>query len=227
MTLSDLYAQIMAFDTRLQMLQDNNGGGFQSSANSASRGRGGSRGRSNNRGRGRGNGRGSGGRSNCNNFGGALKQGGKTDTVRCQISKKPNQADECWHRFEEDYQPKVAGSATTSYGVDTNWYVDNGATDHVTRDLKKITIRDRYNGQEQVHTTNGLGMKISNVGHSILHSPRRALHLKNILHVPSSKKSLASVHRLSADNNAYLEFHANYLFYQGSGHEENSTSRKM
>ncbi|WVZ54648.1 hypothetical protein U9M48_005413 [Paspalum notatum var. saurae] len=54
-------------------------------------------------------------------------------------------------------------------------------------------------------------MKISNIGHSILHTPDRTLHLRNILHVPNSSKSLASVHRLAVDNNAFLEFHPNHF----------------
>jgi hypothetical protein len=40
----------------------------------------------------------------------------------------------CWYRYDESYQgtSKMAGSATTSYGVDTKWYVDSGASDHIT-----------------------------------------------------------------------------------------------
>jgi hypothetical protein len=55
-------------------------------------------------------------------------------------------------------------------------------------------------------------MKISNVGHSILRTFDLALHLRNIFHVPSCKKNLASVHRLAADNKAFLEFHPNCFF---------------
>jgi hypothetical protein len=34
-----------------------------------------------------------------------------------------------------------------------------------------------------------------------------------VLHVPSAAKNLVSVHKLAADNNAYLEFHPNFFFY--------------
>ncbi|WVZ94115.1 hypothetical protein U9M48_040051 [Paspalum notatum var. saurae] len=79
-------------------------------------------------------------------------------TNQCQICKKTgHEASDCWYRYEENYQPKVAGAATTSYGVDTNWYVDSGATDHITSELEKLTVRDRYNGQDQVHTASGSG----------------------------------------------------------------------
>ena len=54
-------------------------------------------------------------------------------------------------------------------------------------------------------------MKISNIGHSVLHTPKKNLNLKNILHVPSANKSLLSVHRLTSDNDVFLEFHPNFF----------------
>lgn len=98
-----------------------------------------------------------------------------------------------------------------SYGQDTNWYVDSGSTDHITSELEKITVREKYNGRDQVHTANGAGMSISNIGHTVLHTPSSNLHLNNILHVPSTRKNLVSVHKLALDNNAFLEFHPNFF----------------
>jgi hypothetical protein len=95
--------------------------------------------------------------------------------------------------------------------------MDTGATDHITGDLEKLTIRDKYTDHEQVHTANGAGMEISHVGQSTLHSPHSQIHLNNILHVPTSNKSLVSVHRLARDNNAFLEFHPNHFFIKEQG----------
>lgn len=132
--------------------------------------------------------------------------------VLCQVCKKPNHAaPDCWYRFEVDYQPKTAASASTGYGVDTNWYVDSGATNHVTSDLEKLSAHDRYNGHVQVHTANGAGMSISYIGNTVLHTSSANLHLKKILHVPSANKSLLSFHRLTSDNDAFLEFHRNFF----------------
>jgi histone deacetylase 1/2 len=72
-------------------------------------------------------------------------------------------------------------------------------------------MREKYGGRDQVHVANGSGMHISNVGHATLLSPSRALHLKNILHVTNAHKSLASVHRISSDNNVFLEFHPEFF----------------
>ena len=68
-------------------------------------------------------------------------------------------------------------------------------------------MHERYNGHDQVHNADGSGMEISNIGHSIIHSPHRDIHLNNIHHCPSSSKNLLSVHRIALDNHVFLEFH--------------------
>jgi hypothetical protein len=98
-----------------------------------------------------------------------------------------------------------------SYNIDTNWYTDTGTTDHITGELEKLVVRDKYNGVDQVHTANGSGMHISHIGQSTIHTPTRDLHLKDILHVPSTKKNLVFVHRLASDNNVFFEFHHNFF----------------
>jgi histone deacetylase 1/2 len=65
----------------------------------------------------------------------------------------------------------------TSYGVDTNWYMDSRATDHITSELEKLTVCNQYHGGDHVHATNGTCMEISHVGHSTLHSPSSKIHL--------------------------------------------------
>lgn len=66
-----------------------------------------------------------------------------------------------YHRFDHSYQDEdtnFAGVATTtSYQVDPNWYMDSGATDHITSDLDRLTIKDKYGGGDQVQVGNGLG----------------------------------------------------------------------
>uniref|UniRef100_A0A453SF99 CCHC-type domain-containing protein n=1 Tax=Aegilops tauschii subsp. strangulata TaxID=200361 RepID=A0A453SF99_AEGTS len=54
--------------------------------------------------------------------------------------KPGHSAKDCWYRYEEDeddssQDEKMAGAADGSYGVDTNWYVDSGATNHITGEL--------------------------------------------------------------------------------------------
>jgi hypothetical protein len=59
--------------------------------------------------------------------------------------------------------------------VDTNWYGDTGATDHITGEL---TMKENYHGREQIHAANGQGMSISHVGHAIVNTPHKNYTLK-------------------------------------------------
>jgi hypothetical protein len=87
------------------------------------------------------------------------KQGGQQSKLTCQICKKiGHEGSSYWYRYDEDEQqqnPKVAGATTTSYGVDTNWYVDSGASYHITSNLEKMIVHEHYNGHDQVHTASG------------------------------------------------------------------------
>ncbi|WVZ71271.1 hypothetical protein U9M48_019877 [Paspalum notatum var. saurae] len=149
-SLSSLYSELLAYDLRIEMYQGD--GRYQSSANFTGRGRSGGRARGGYRGRGRG-GRGSQG---C---GAPRQSGARNPRPTCQICEKEgHKASRCWYRYEDDEDQqnnKTTGVATTDFGYDTNWYADNGATDHVTSELEELTVRDRYAGQEKIHAANG------------------------------------------------------------------------
>jgi hypothetical protein len=55
-------------------------------------------------------------------------------------------------------------------------------------------------------------MRISHIGQSTIHTLARNLHLKDILHVPCTKKNLVSIHRLASDNNVSFKFHLDFFF---------------
>jgi hypothetical protein len=105
----------------------------------------------------------------------------------------------------------VAAAAINSYMVDPNWYTDSGATDHITGELEKLALWEKYHGDEQIHTAKGAGMDNCHVGETTIHTQHRDLKLKNILHVPQATKNLAFVHRFTTHNNVFLEFHP-YFF---------------
>jgi len=121
----------------------------------------------------------------------------------------------CFKRFDANFtgppQKSTSSASTAPCGADTNWYVDSGATDHITGELEKLSFHDKYRGGEQVLTANGAGMTINHIGHSTLRFPVRDIHLNNVLHVPSASKNLVSAHRLVKDNNAFLELHPRHF----------------
>jgi hypothetical protein len=55
-----------------------------------------------------------------------------------------------WKCHQKNYRgpEKSAGATYGSYGVGTNGYTNSGATDHITGELEKLHVRDRYNGNE-------------------------------------------------------------------------------
>ena len=106
----------------------------------------------------------------------------RPDLPCCQICGKPGHtAKDYWYRYEEDDgdssqdEEKVAAAADGSYGVDTNWYVDSGATNHITNELEKVTMKEKYRGKDQIHTASGEGMGIRHIGHSVFNTSQKNL----------------------------------------------------
>ena len=83
--------------------------------------------------------------------------------------------------------------------------MDSGATDHLTEELDKLTVKEPYQGKDRVHTANGQGMPISHVGQAILASTSsKPLHLNNVLYVPQVTRSLLSASKLAQDNDVFV-----------------------
>jgi hypothetical protein len=57
------------------------------------------------------------------------------------------------------------------------------------------------------HAANGSGMDITHIGTSIVPKSTRNLSLDNVLHVPTTRKNLISIHRFAPDNDTFIEFH--------------------
>ncbi|XP_071680293.1 uncharacterized protein [Lolium perenne] len=79
--------------------------------------------------------------------------------TECQICKiHGHPASDCWWRYSDDKKNNRdrdrerddKGANLASYGVDTNWYTDTGATDHITAELSKLSTHDKYQGQDRV-----------------------------------------------------------------------------
>jgi hypothetical protein len=163
-------------------------------------------------GRGPSPGRGGFGGKNCgsfhNNYGGHQKY---NNDLLCQVCfKKNHTVAECWHRFDESYVPEqksVALAGANAYNIDTDWYADSGATDHITNELEKLAIRNKYQGGNQIHTANGGGMEISHIGHNTVYTPHCPIYLNNILYVPRTTKNLVFIYHLTSDTSISVEFH--------------------
>jgi histone deacetylase 1/2 len=155
---------------------------------------------------------------------GAPTGGGNGNRPTCQICTKVGHvASCCFKRFNRNFlgagndgrymDKQVAAfsvtthGTTSSYPVDTSWYADTGATDHLTNNLDQLHMKEQYHGKDHVHTANGAGMRITHIGQTILPTSSHPLHLKNVLHVPSVTRNLLSVKKCTRDNNVFFEFH--------------------
>jgi hypothetical protein len=199
-TVGELYSQLLFFETTLELQsggQVQNNHQMTSLANNASRGH-----DSFSRGRGGHNSRGGtiGGRGQGDQF---TKT--KNRFPPCQLCGRTNHlVFKCYKRFDPSYMGEEKSTyAAHSHGVDSSWYGDSGATDHVTGEHEKLVVRDKYNGTDQIYIASESGMHIKHIGHSIIHTPSRDLSLNT--------KNLASVHRIASDNNVFFELHPDFF----------------
>ncbi|KAL4377519.1 hypothetical protein GQ457_02G024390 [Hibiscus cannabinus] len=100
----------------------------------------------------------------------------------------------------------------TTVGTGQNqWYVDSGATHHVTPEAGKVMQGSEYGGPGKITVGDGANLNIAKIGKSVLpvfSSNRKTLVLSDLMHVPQITKNLISVPKLARDNHVFLEFHA-------------------
>ncbi|KAL4318242.1 hypothetical protein GQ457_18G024980 [Hibiscus cannabinus] len=91
------------------------------------------------------------------------------------------------------------------------WYVDSGATHHVTPKATKIVQGTEYAGPGKITVDDGANLNIAKIEKSVLpvlSTTRKTLVLSDLMHVPQITKNLISVSKLARDNHVFLEFHA-------------------
>ncbi|RVX09873.1 Retrovirus-related Pol polyprotein from transposon RE1 [Vitis vinifera] len=231
-SLEAIHSMLLAFEHRLEQQSSIE----QMSANyvSSSNNRGG--GRKFNGGRGQGY------APNNNNYtyrgrgrGGRNRQGGRQNSSlnekpQCQLCGKfGHTAQICYHRFDISFQggqittspslnngnqnniPAMVASFSNS-PVDESWYLDSGASHHLTQNLGNLTSTSPYIGTDRVTIGNGKHLSISNIGSKQLHSHTHSFQLEKVFHVPFISANLISVAKFCSDNNALIEFHSNVFF---------------
>jgi hypothetical protein len=68
--------------------------------------------------------------------------------------------------------PINAFVASPSNTVDANWYLDSGASHHLTLDLVNLNIiAEDYNGSDQICVGNDTGLSIEHIGNAKIFTP--------------------------------------------------------
>ncbi|KAD4981985.1 hypothetical protein E3N88_18656 [Mikania micrantha] len=88
---------------------------------------------------------------------------------------------------------------------DDNWYMDSGATSHLSSDAGKFTS-PCATSINLVYVGNGNRVPVLGSGHTTLPSSSRPLLLNNILHTPHILKNLISVRKFTSDNCVSVTF---------------------
>ncbi|PKU85167.1 Retrovirus-related Pol polyprotein from transposon TNT 1-94 [Dendrobium catenatum] len=150
------------------------------------------------------------GRSNTNT-GNTNTRTPQSSTI-CHICfKKGHCASECWHCLNSNYVPPASTQqnralAAASETSNNCWYLDSGATSHLTNSLDNMTISSPYQGSDRVIIGDGRPVNIANSGAGLLPTPDRKLKLSQILHAPSLRYNLLSISNLTKDNNISVTF---------------------
>lgn len=136
--------------------------------------------------------------------------GNASNRPQCQVcGKAGHMAWQCFHRFNHQFVSPFAQGSTSQprpsqpmqammasqyhQPYENSWYVDTGATNHITADVNHLGAPSEYHGSEHIHLANGSGINISHVGSAMVHlknSVSTPLTLNSLLHVPSSSKNL-------------------------------------
>lgn len=110
------------------------------------------------------------------------------------------------------YQKVCAGNVVDRRAYhETNMFMDNGPTNHLTSDLEHLTTQEYYSDKDKVQVANSASLSISHTEISCLASSHKALLLKKNFCVPSISKHLHLVSRLVLNNHSFIEFHTEYF----------------
>jgi gag-polypeptide of LTR copia-type len=147
--------------------------------------------------------------------------GYSSDKPQRQIClRRGHTAAKYYHRFDLSFtgstssspspvsQPPQALLAEPSGSPTTAWFLNSGATTHVTSYLNNISSSSQYTGTKEVHIGNGSGLSISHIGSSCIGN----IKLYNMLHVPDITKNPLSISQLTKDNNIIMEFTSSSCF---------------
>ncbi|PKU65522.1 Retrovirus-related Pol polyprotein from transposon TNT 1-94 [Dendrobium catenatum] len=139
--------------------------------------------------------------------------------VTCQIClKKGHSASDCWHRLNAQYVPSASAQQSkamiaASDNSHDNWFLDSGATSHLTNSLENMTLSTPYQGSDNVTIGDGRSLSIANSGVGILPTPTRKLKLSQIFHSPQLRFNLLSISKLTRDNDISITFNpAGFVF---------------
>lgn len=163
------------------------------------------------------------GRGGCSSCGrGCLGRGG--EKPYCALYEKTcHHVKNCFKYFDFSFKPPTNNNSNKSSfsdsGVNQNsvfyaslevvsdcsWYLDSGATTHVTNYASRLDNPVKNDGKTQLFVANGQNMKVDQISCSkIQNVPGQCVKLSNVFYAPTSKRNLLSIPKLSNDNDVFV-----------------------
>jgi hypothetical protein len=102
------------------------------------------------------------------------------------------------------YAPTDIQPAMHTFSISHQWYMDIGATSHMTANRDNLT--SYLNMSNNINVGNGNHIPVIGCGHASLPNSNNSLALNNVLHAPKLIKNLVSVRKFTIDNDFSVEF---------------------
>ncbi|KAL5710519.1 hypothetical protein ACHQM5_021069 [Ranunculus cassubicifolius] len=135
----------------------------------------------------------------------------------CQICGRRNHAAyNCFNRFKQSFNPPTMQPPSTQssghayiahqapHHREVNWYMDSGATNHITNDFSALRGPTEYDGTDQIRVGNGSSLPISHVGTSSISNSLQSFILRDVFYVPKVSSNLLSVSQFSCPSENML-----------------------
>jgi hypothetical protein len=135
----------------------------------------------------------------------------------------PNTPDPNTTVFSENYVGAVdhsAAAAFTDY-YDDQWYVDSGATSHVTGQQATLELVHDNSMGHTVTTADGGNHQVSGIGSTTVNTTSGGINLNRVLYVPALRRSLMSVGSLADEGHVLIFTDAHCLIL------DNNTSQQV
>ncbi len=123
-------------------------------------------------------------------------------SAQCQLCGQLGHiATQYTQRAPPSYQPSDATSHLAALSVnesfDPSWYLDTGATSHMTYDSGILSNSQPYCGLDTVAVGDGTTLPIKAIGNFSIDTSNSSFHLPGTLYVPSLHKNLLSVQKFT------------------------------
>ncbi|PNY06260.1 hypothetical protein L195_g002723 [Trifolium pratense] len=126
-----------------------------------------------------------------------------------QPGNPSNRSPQAYSAQAPNYAPTDIDTAMQNLSLnvpDENWYMDTGATSHMTSSQGTLSPYFNMSTNKNIVVGSGQEIPIHGYGQACLSPPHPPLTLNNVMHAPKLIKNLISVRRFTIDNNVSIEF---------------------